>query len=372
MMRSTPVCSGAIAMVSGAGRLYEGRVKTKEPFRVSLGEVRRQACRPLLLLMLMLASMAAVSCLRSSNPVAVVYVSVDQQLAEPILAIFERDTGIEVRAVYDVEATKTVGLVERLRAEAEAPVADVFWNSEVVRTVVLARAGVLARLKPSDLPSAYRGEGDLWAGQALRARVVAFPEHASAETPRSLAGVADQGSKAAIAYPLFGTTSTHVSALWQVWGAERTKMWLRRIHDSGVQIVDGNSTARDYVLSRKADLALTDTDDVAVSRTRDEAIEMAWADADGSGTLLIPSTVALVKGGPNPETAQRLVEFLLSEKVERMLGEGPGRFMPIRPDSPWPEGLPPRATLTPMVVDYEAMVDVLDEAMLFCRDLFLR
>jgi len=32
---------------------------------------------------------------------------------EPILSDFEKDTGIKVKAVYDVEASKTVGPVNR-------------------------------------------------------------------------------------------------------------------------------------------------------------------------------------------------------------------------------------------------------------------
>src|SRR5438128_2242010 len=46
----------------------------------------------------------------------VVYTSQDQVYAEPILKKFERQAGIRVRAVYDSEAIKTVGLVNRLLA----------------------------------------------------------------------------------------------------------------------------------------------------------------------------------------------------------------------------------------------------------------
>ena len=46
-----------------------------------------------------------------------VYTSQDQVYAEPILQRFEQETGVRVRAVYDSEAVKTVGLVNRLIAE---------------------------------------------------------------------------------------------------------------------------------------------------------------------------------------------------------------------------------------------------------------
>ncbi|MDI7277711.1 MAG: iron ABC transporter substrate-binding protein, partial [Anaerolineae bacterium] len=73
---------------------------------------------------------------RGREQTVVVYTSRDQLYAEPILKGFERDTGIRVRAVYDTGATKTVGLTNRLLAEKDHPQADVFWNSEVARTIV--------------------------------------------------------------------------------------------------------------------------------------------------------------------------------------------------------------------------------------------
>ena len=53
----------------------------------------------------------------SGGDVVTVYTSQDQVYAEPILREFEQQTGISVRAVYDSEAVKTVGLVNRLIAE---------------------------------------------------------------------------------------------------------------------------------------------------------------------------------------------------------------------------------------------------------------
>jgi len=49
---------------------------------------------------------------RSGNQQSVVvYCSLDQNYAEPILKDFERASGVRVLPVYDTEAAKTVGLV---------------------------------------------------------------------------------------------------------------------------------------------------------------------------------------------------------------------------------------------------------------------
>lgn len=80
----------------------------------------------------------------------VIYTSLDKVFSQPILEAFEKQTGIKVLDVYDSEATKTTGLVNRLIAEKDAPKADVFWNSETGRTIVLKNKGVLAKyISPS-------------------------------------------------------------------------------------------------------------------------------------------------------------------------------------------------------------------------------
>src|SRR5687768_1215774 len=79
------------------------------------------------------------------SPEVVVYASQDQVYAEPILQEFSRQTGIKARAVYDSEAVKTVGLINRLLAEKSNPQCDVFWNNEALRTHQLEERGVVEK-----------------------------------------------------------------------------------------------------------------------------------------------------------------------------------------------------------------------------------
>ena len=72
----------------------------------------------------------------------IIYAAQDQIYAEPILREFENTTGIKVKAVYDSEAVKTVGLANRLLAERDHPQCDVFWGNEEMRTRQLAAEGV--------------------------------------------------------------------------------------------------------------------------------------------------------------------------------------------------------------------------------------
>ncbi len=82
-------------------------------------------------LFIIFTALFLLSCRKSPGDNArevVLYCSVDQAIAEPIIAEFEKQTGIKVLSRFDTEAGKTVGLVQRIRAEAASPVADVFWS----------------------------------------------------------------------------------------------------------------------------------------------------------------------------------------------------------------------------------------------------
>ncbi|MCK4343558.1 MAG: extracellular solute-binding protein, partial [Phycisphaerae bacterium] len=136
------------------------------------------------------------SSVTSEEREVVVYTALDRQFSEPILDDFTAQTGIKVQAVYDTESTKTVGLTNRIIAEANRPRCDVFWNNEILNTLRLKAEGLLQPCQPSqaeNYPARYRDPEGYWHGFAARARVIIVntdlvkPE----ELPKS---VADFGS----------------------------------------------------------------------------------------------------------------------------------------------------------------------------------
>jgi iron(III) transport system substrate-binding protein len=124
----------------------------------------------------------------------------------------------------------------------------------------------------------------------------------------------------AVAYPLFGTTSTHLLALRQHWGEPAWESWCRGLVSNAPFLVDGNSAVVKLVARGEAWVGLTDSDDiVAVCK---EGAPVA-ALPIGEETLLIPNTVAVVRGAPHPESAKRLYEYLQrAEVVDRLVLAG--------------------------------------------------
>src|SRR5262245_58209136 len=116
---------------------------------------------PLLRSRLALVAIATlVACKAKTNEV-VVYTSVDQAIAEPVLRDFEKQSGVKVRAVFDTEETKSTGVLNRLIAEAKRPQADVFWSGDPVRPFVLVKRGLIQPYvspSASGIPLPFRAE----------------------------------------------------------------------------------------------------------------------------------------------------------------------------------------------------------------------
>jgi iron(III) transport system substrate-binding protein len=323
--------------------------------------------------------LAVVWCAPAVSEEVVIYTSVDQVYSQPILDLFEKETGVSIKAVYDVEASKTTGLVNRLIAEKPNPRADVFWNSEVGRTLVLKQKGVVAPyVSPSaaDIPDQFKDPEGCWTGFAARARVLVYNKELlpTDALPTSIFDLTEPKwkSKVAMAYPLFGTTATQVAAWYAALGPERTEDYLRALKSNDVVIVDGNATSRDVVVQGEAPLGFTDTDDVNVAIQAGKPVGMIFPDRDGLGTLMIPNTVALVAGAPHPEEAKRLIDYLLSREVESRLAFSESMQIPVREGVEKPAHVPDYHDIRAMDVRYQAIADNLERAARFNRELFRR
>ena len=245
----------------------------------------------------------------SSGDSVTVYTSQDQVYAEPILQRFEQETGVRVRAVYDSEAVKTVGLINRLIAEKNHPRCDLFWNNEAFRTHQLAARNVLAAGVPIES-----------FGARTRQWVWNTNQIGRAELPPNLAALtnAQWRGKVVIALPLFGSTATHFQVLRQRWGAARWQAWCRALLANGVMTVDGNSVVVQLVGRGEVALGLTDSDDIRAGLRNGLPIAGQPLGADG---LVIRNTLGHIRGAPRPGLAKRLAKFLQSPTVRTALAK---------------------------------------------------
>ena len=309
----------------------------------------------------------------------VIYVSHDQDYSEPILKEFEELTGIKVEALYDTEATKTVGLVNRLLAEKNNPRADVYWNNEPMRSILLKKEGVLQPYcspNADDIPDIYKDKDCYWTGFAARARVILYNTEkiSEKEAPTSIYDLADTKwkGKACIAKPILGSTSTHAAAIFALLGDEKAKEFFLKLKENDVQIVESNSMVRDQVVAGECYLGLTDTDDAYDAIAAGKPVKMVFPDqgSEEIGNLVFPNTVMMIRDCPHPEEAKKLIDFLLSPKVEKRLAEL-ALQMPLKKSSSVPEDIPRADEIKPMDVTYEQMYKKVETSNKFMQEVFL-
>lgn len=259
------------------------------------------------LIVLVIGSFLAPLVQRLSPPSFVtVYTSQDKVYAEELFRLFRAETGIEVRAVYDSEAVKTVGIVNRLLAERRRPRCDVFWNNEELRTRQLVNEGVL--------------DGSEWMRFGYRSRRLVINTNllTLADAPKSFNELTNTvwRKRFAMAYPLFGTTATHIMALRPRWGETGWRNWCRALAANEPMIVDGNSVVVRQVGRGEVPLGMTDIDDILAGQR--EGLPVA-AVPISDDAMLIANSVAMVAGAPNREGGARFMAWLLKTETVRRL-----------------------------------------------------
>jgi len=310
----------------------------------------------------------------------VVYTALDRSFSEPILRKFQEETGIEVLAKYDTESTKTVGLVNAIRAEKARPRCDVFWNNEIVNTMRLKEEGLLQPCRPEtarSFPETFKDPDGYWYGLAARARVLLVNTDlvAEGEEPASILDLAKKRWKGrtGIAKPLFGTTATHVACLFAYWGEEETESFLQSLLENQIQIHGGNKQVALAVSEGRLAWGLTDTDDAIIEVERGKPVKMIYPDGtkDGVGVLFIPNTLSLVKEAPHPDEGKRLIGYLLSPKVEQQLAEGASAQIPLNPQVQAEARVKTPKELKSMEVDFEKAACLFEKAAATVEEHFL-
>lgn len=315
----------------------------------------------------------------SGRPEVVVYTSLDQEFSGDILKDYARTTGVNVLPKYDAESTKTVGLTNLIVSEAARPRCDVFWNNEILNTIRLKKKGLLSPYHPenaADYPSTFRDKDGQWYGFAARARIIIVNTKlvAEADRPTSILDLTNPKwkGKIGIAKPLFGTTATHAACLFASWGDEKAKSYYRSLKANDTQVLSGNKQVAQAVGTGALAFGMTDTDDAMEEIAAGSPVAIIYPDREpsGIGTLFIPNTLAVIKGGPNPERAAALANYLLSSEVEDALAIGPSAQIPLNSKSKAKVRVETPKTVHAMPADFEKAADQWDSVAAFLAEEF--
>jgi len=161
-------------------------------------------------------------------------------------------------------------------------------------------------------------------------------------------------SRAVIANPLFGTTTTHIAALFTLWGDSKTKAFLKALKQNGTAISTSNGESADFVAKGRYVFALVDSDDAMSRLHQTRPVSIVYPDQKKGepGVFVVPNAVMMIKGAPHPKAAQKLIDYLLSHKTEEKLAFADCAQIPLHSGVKMPKDIKPIDQIKVMQVDY--------------------
>ncbi len=285
-------------------------------------------------------SVVCVGCAKPAEKEMVVYTTVDKESSAPIFSAFHRKAGGEILpTIKSDRSTNQAGdLVDQIIAERAQPIADVFWNDEILQTIRLQKLGLLQPHSwnvEAGYPIDMQATDGTWCGFAARARVLLVNTRKLADPgdyPKTVDELADPKWKqnCGIARPLVGTTATHAAVIREMKGEAAALQWFKAVSENAV-VYPTNQSVAIAVATGKVAWGLTDSDAAITERDDGRPVAVIFPDqaTDAPGTLRIPNTLAILKGAPHPIAAAVLVDYLVTPQTEDRLAMGSSAQLPL-------------------------------------------
>ncbi|PXX91657.1 iron ABC transporter substrate-binding protein [Marinobacter vulgaris] len=261
-------------------------------------------------------------------------------LLEPLLNAFKEETGIETNVVF---AKK--GLAERLEREGRNSPADLVMTVDISRLSELVERNLVQSVDnetlEENIPENLRHPDGKWFALTTRGRLIfASKERVEEGEITSYEDLADdkwedrictRSGKHPYNIALFSSMIAHH-------GEEATEEWLEGLKDNLARRPQGGD--RDQIKAIHAgecDIAIGNSYyygnmlNDENQREQAEAVRLVFPNADGRGTHINISGVALTNSAPNRENAIRLMEFLSQPEAQKIYAEANTEY-PANPD----------------------------------------
>ena len=260
----------------------------------------------------------------------VIYTSNESTLNERAFSAFSKETGIQVESVSAGSGV----VVKRIQAEKDRPQGDIIWG--VSRSLLETNRAYFAPYASKNIdaiPAEYRDPDNLWIGNNLHLLVIlqntkALPENEGPKTWNDLLNPKYKGKIAFTDPANSGSAFSTVTLLVDLWGGGDAGWQKVKALFANMKILNRASLVFQGVGKGEYPLGIS--------------LEYAgylWAQNGAPVVTIYPSEgtfaamegVGIVKGGPNPESAKKFVDWVNRKDVREMILKATFR-RPVRKD----------------------------------------
>lgn len=274
---------------------------------------------------LLVASFAAVglSSLALADEV-VVYSARNEQLIKPLFDAYTKQTGVKVKFVTDKEGP----LMERLKAEAANTPADMLITVDAGNLWQAANQGLLQPVNSATLnaniPAHLRDPKNLWFGLSVRARTIFYNNQkikpADLSSYEDLANAKWKG-KLCLRTSKKVYNQSLVAMMIEEHGEAKTEQVVKGwVTNLATDVFSDDTKMLEAIAAGQCDVGIANTYYYArlMNKSPDLPVSVFWANQNAKGVHVNVSGAGIVRHAKNPAGAQKLLEWLSSEKAQNL------------------------------------------------------
>ena len=254
-----------------------------------------------------------------------IYSGRSEELVGPIIAQFERDTGIAVEVRYG----DTTALALTILEEGARTPADIFFTQDAGALGLLAKQGLLAALPAYILDSVeprFRSLEGLWVGISGRARVIAYNTDALDETdlPASLFDFLAPEWAGRLGFaPTNASFLAHLTAIRVSEGDDAARAFVSGLLEGGARQYERNSVAVAAVAAGEIDAALTNHYYAYrhLAENPEAPVANHYFPGDDIGNLINVAGLGILASSDNKPLAQQFTAYLLSRSAQNYFAQ---------------------------------------------------